>query len=261
MIVISLNGADMKRFLILSSVAFLTVVPVGAAPATKKFPTVSGRVLYRIISKGAMTMNNTTTLTWANYGQTFRKDLSVQITLSRAIIETMDDKSDTTTKQRSAKSWTLYDGQYIYSVLPQFRKIMRFNLGQSGLDQELGIVSNRKASTDKIIGHAMLLGKPTTIHAIAAENLKTILKSKVWMWGNLPLRVETQVTYKPRTTVTESKIGNVARHPQRLVVTSTMLATSLNPAIKPSPSLFRLPRGYVMQDMSALRKQKHSQQH
>ncbi len=233
-----------SRKVITRALAFLAVtglvaakpLPSVAAPATR-FPTNSGMVKYHMTMGGQMAISNDITMTWASGGARFRQDSLMHMNArGRAI---------------NIQSWTIFDGQALYMAMPngmpgqvQNRKVaMRMTMPVNYLERmATGRVPGiENAGAGRIVGRGTVLGKPCTIRVLPIRYPQMHGQVKMWMWQNLPLRTET------------SMMMTLRGKPQN--VTMTMAATQLNTNIQPSPSLFRLPAGYQVQNMSALQKQ------
>lgn len=140
-----------------------------AAPANKfAFPT--GRIVYKLTNP---MMNGTSTLTWAEYGKKIRQEMSA--------------KANINGKSMDLKTWVISDGQNLYSHNPmQGNVVNRTKLTPAMLQQAGGgpMVAAPK-NLGKPIGKATVAGKPCAIHA-----LPQVKGAKMWVWQNLPLKME-----------------------------------------------------------------------
>lgn len=240
------------------TVAFLTVatvlaakpLPVVAAPkatTAPRFPTANGNIKYRMTMGNHMTvsgqmptndrrpMSSSSTVTWANYGARFRQDTQIRMNVGG--------------RQMNMNSWSLYDGKAMYTTLPNGmlsqptnRKIaIRMMLPPNYLNRMAMGNSPLGAGAGRLIGRGTILGKPCEIRVTSFNNLNYKGRAKIWMWQKLPLRSEIFIDFKI--------IGATAN------MKTSMIATQLNTDVKPSPSLFRLPTGYKVQEMSDFQKQ------
>jgi hypothetical protein len=97
------------------------------------------------------------------------------------------------------------------------------------------------AGAGRIVGRGIILGRPCEIRVVSLNNASYKGQAKIWMWQKLPLRSEISMNIKMRGVTQNMKMS--------------MVATQLNTAVKPSPSLFRLPAGYKVQEMGDFQKQ------
>ena len=204
-----------------------------AAPkaATSRYPTPTGRIVYQMKNSGPMMMSSTITMTWANYGDKFRQDTQVRM--------------GSGARARSMNSWSVYDGQSLYAALPGGgRRVIRMKVSKAMLAQmRSGMVSNfpgLNVSGGQVVGMGVVLGKPCSIRAATTKSAFGGSRIKLWMWQGIMLRSETSMRFQARP-------GQ--KHPPMAPINISMLATKLDLAAKTSPSMFRLPSGYTVQEM------------
>ncbi len=226
------------------AVAFAAVVtvlaakplPVVAAPALPaRFPTANGTIKYRMTMGGRMPMNSNISMTWTNYGARFRQDSQIRMNAGG--------------RSMTMNSWSLYDGKSLYAAMPSGmpgqpagrKVVMRMTLPQNYLNRMAMGNSPTAAGAGRVVGHGTVLGKPCEIRAVDLNNPRYKGQAKIWMWQKLPLRSEISMNMKMQGMTQNMKMS--------------MVATQLNTNVKPSPSLFRLPAGYQVQDMGSFQKQ------
>ena len=237
--------------------AFLVISFAGrteAAPTARLFPTANGIVKYRMTMKGAMpnnAINNSViTMTWINNGARFRQDMTMNVSAG----------AGAGAGKMTMKSWSIFDGKSFYTAMPSGvpgqpagRKIaMKMTLPPNYLKQILSgnasTMPGMKGVSSRVVGRGVVLGKMCEIRAMNIKNVQMNGQVKMWMWNKLPLRTDTNMTYSMRD-------PKGKKQPQKMTMTMSMVATQLNTNVNPSPSLFRVPAGYKIQDMSAMQKQ------
>jgi len=211
-------------------------LPVVAAPASPaRFPTPNGTIKYRMTMGGRMPMNSNISMTWTNYGARFRQDSQVHMNAGG--------------RAMTMNSWSLYDGKALYAAMPSGmpgqrggQKIaMRMTLPQNYLNRMAMGNSPTGAGAGRVAGRGTILGKLCEIRAVDLNNPRYKGQAKIWMWQKLPLRSEISMNMKMQGMTQNMKMS--------------MVATQLNTNVKPSPSLFRLPAGYKVQEMGDFQKQ------
>ena len=236
-------------FVAVATVLTAKPAPVVAAPKAipARFPTANGIIKYRMTMGNHMTvsgqmptndrmpMSSSSTVTWANYGARFRQDTQIRMNSGG--------------RQMNMNSWSLYDGKAMYSTLPNGmigqptnRKIaMRMTLPPNYLNRMAMGNSPSGAGAGRVVGRGTILGKLCEIRVVNFNDSHVTGQAKIWMWQKLPLRSETFMNIKMSGATQNMKIA--------------MIATQLNTNVKPSPSLFRVPAGYKVQEMSDFQKQ------
>ena len=205
-----------------------------AAPAPR-FPTATGRVVYRMSSTGPAAMAGTISMLWAQSGQKFRQDSRLKV---RASGQSMN-----------VNTWTIFDGKALYTAMPKLpgapasaaNQVFRMKLPPNYLSQMAGggmMGAAGGAGAGKVVGRGTILGKPCVVRVSSYSNAQGKGRLKAWSWQNLPLRTEMDMQFKaPR--------GGARTPPLRIV----MLATKLDASAQATPSSFRLPRGAKIQDI------------
>ena len=217
-----------------------------AAPLSL-FPTANGVIKYRM-TMNAMPGNafnrSDITMTWIKNGARFRQDMTMDMTVGA--------------RKMTMKSWSLFDGKSFYSAMPggmpgqsAGRKVaMKMTLPPDYIKRMASgnnnLMAGMKGVTSRVVGRGLVLGKMCEVRAMNIKNAQMNGQVKMWMWQKLPLRTDTTMTYSMRDSKGKTQ-------PQKM--TMSMIATQLNTNVNPSPSLFRLPAGYKIQDMSAMQKQ------
>lgn len=218
-------------------------LPVVAAPKATpaRFPTANGTIKYRMTMGGKMPMNSNISMTWTNYGARFRQDSQIRMNAGG--------------KQTTMNSWSFYDGKALYSLFPRVpgapggavgnKTVMRMKMPENYLSQMLMGNAQVVAGRGRLAGRGTILGKPCEIR-VTSFNYPTYKgQAKIWTWQKLPLRSEISMNIKMGGGMQNMKMS--------------MVATQLNTAVKPSPSLFRLPAGYKVQEMGDFQKQMQAQ--
>ncbi len=109
----------------------------------------------------------------------------------------------------------------------------------------MGALNSLGAQTGggKLVGRATVLGKPCEIREATVTNRSVKARTRMWMWQSLPLRVESTMQ------VSGMPAGGGAGAPQTRTIKTTLLATKVDTAAKPSAASFKVPAGYQIQDM------------
>jgi outer membrane lipoprotein-sorting protein len=128
-----------------------------------------------------------------------------------------------TAEKRRTKitGWTISDGVHMYSHSSQLgKKVMRMKVPDQAkrLSGGLPLIAVAK-NTGKLVGRGTVLGKPCEIREIG--------RGKLWVWNGLPLKAEMDVGQGRKMTTT---------------------ATRVETSVKLSPSLFKVPPGYKVED-------------
>lgn len=195
--------------LVLGSAAAVVLLasslPGRAAAQKFQFPT--GRITYKLTSS---MMNGTTTLHWSDFGKKFRQEMSAKM---NAQGRTMD-----------LSNWVIYDGAHIYmhnpmmgkqvvrmKVTPDMNKVSGPNMPMLAAPKNLG----------KAVGKATIAGKPCAVHQLPAP-----AKGKIFVWRNLPLKMQ----------LTGGQMS------------MTMEATKVETGVPVPARLFRIPGGMQIKD-------------
>ncbi len=222
----------------------VAATPVAAVPGSiMRLPFPSARIKYHMTSSGMGSMSSNMTWTWANGGELFRQDLQGHLSggLSGQDVNT--------------NSWTFTDGKALYTAMtgemlsqPAGRKVVLRTMLPRDYFKRLMEMGTRltPSNQSRVIGHSTILGKPCEIRAVDSNSRASITHNKVWVWKNLPLRMESTTTMKAGGKSYISK--------------TTSIATQLDTNFKPSPSLFRVPAGYKVETMQQFEKEMQKMQ-
>lgn len=207
--------------------------PAAPSQSTPRFALPTGRVMYKMTSTGGAPNggNGNITMTWANHGTQFRQD--IQMSVGRA-----------GSRVPPINTWMIFDGHTAYVAMPP----MMAGMGKIALKVSPNSAQLKQLSgggnivgigaSGKVVGKGTVLGKPCEIRQATSSTPRGTSQIKSWVWQGLPLRTEIQ---------SKSSAG--------AATSITMVATQVNTSIKPAASLFKVPAGYTVQDMSALLKQ------
>lgn len=206
-----------------------TLAPnVWSAPKKAALPS-TGRISYKLSSS---MFSGTMRLSWANGGTKYRQETAMKM------------QSRPGGAPMTVNSWSIYDGKYIYTASPMFgpKTAMRMKISpEMSRSMMLSTLNTSpKGLGGKVVGRGQVLGKPCEIRQSTFSNQQISVQSKLWMWQNLPLRVESIVNMKGEA----PKNSSVPRQ-----MRTTLVATNVQTGVKLSPSLFVLPSGYKVQDM------------
>lgn len=183
-------------------------LPGHAAPAGR-FPHASGRIVYKLSNK---MMNGTSTLTWADHGKKIRQELSAKASANG---RTMD-----------LSNWIITDGKHMYVHHPFLgQKVNRSKLSPQMLNSQGAGMPMMAApkGLGKAVGKGNVAGKPCAIY-----NLPQGASGKIWVWQNLPLKME----------MNAPQAGGMS-----------MEATKVETGIAVSPKTFQVPAGMQVQDV------------
>lgn len=205
----STRAALLGGTLLLAGACAVISQPGEAAPAAKKFPHATGRIVYKLSNQ---MMNGTSTLTWSNFGGKVRQDLAAKV---NAQGRSMD-----------LKTWVISDGKTVYTHNPMMGNVVnRMKLSPEQLAKQgnpgMPMMAAPKG-LGKSLGKATIAGKPCTIHQVPQAN-----NAKMWVWQNLPLKMEMAL----------GQAGGMK-----------MEATKVETGIPLSPALFGVPKGMQVKD-------------
>lgn len=192
--------------------------PSAAAPA-QKLPSPSGRITYQM--KGSM-MNGTAVYSWADGGKKFRQDSNLKVNGPNG-------------QKMDMKGWAMSDGTYFYFYQPMMGStVRRMKLPKNapgGPGMGLPMMGSGQVG-GKAVGKGNVLGK--------ACEIRQVQGGKVWLWKGIPLKAEMSAPAAPG--------GPGGGRP---AMNMSLVATKVDTAVKPSPSLFKVPAGLKIQDMKA----------
>jgi hypothetical protein len=218
------------KFSRLAAVALLLLPAQQANGASQKssLPS-SGRATYKMTSN---VFSGTMRLSWTGGGAKYHQDTSMTMRVA------------SNRKAMPINMWSLFDGRNLYTVSPMFgaKTAMRMKLSpQMSRSMMLSTLNTSpQGLSGKLVGRGKILGRPCEIRQSNVTNDKVSVHTKVWLWQDLPLRVESLVNIK----ATQGKNATPARKIQTSVV-----ATGVQTGIKFSPALFTLPKGYTVRDV------------
>lgn len=245
--------SQIKKIVCLAALPCLVATTAHAAPhVQQRYPSQSGRVVYRMTM--AMGMNSNITTSWTDYGRKFRHDIKMTMNMPSGA------GAGGARKPMVINTWAISDGNYVYSAMPGQRKMVRMPIPKGDLEKipgmdslkQMGLIDGKASS--KVIGKGTVLGKPTTIRSVVNNAPKMNLNGKIWLWGGLPLRMDLDMKFKgmPMPANAQAKGAPKNYTPQPMKV--SMVATKLDLNAKPAASLFKVPAGYAVQDMADLQK-------
>lgn len=201
------------RYLLPLIAAVGLTAAVGAVPealaAPQKLPSPTGKITYTLTTPFG---TGKQTLTWADGGKRMRQDSSMAA------------------GKQPVTSWVITDGSYVYSFTSFGPKqVSRMKLppnvagsGNAGLTM-IGSASNM----GKVVGKGTVAGKPCEIREVDSP-VGGMKGMKVWMWQNLPLKMEM---------------------PSQQGVGISMVATKVEANAKVAASTFKLPAGLPVKDV------------
>jgi len=197
----------MHRPLLLALIACAALAPAVAAPPTKmKFPT--GRISYKLTSG---MMNGTSSFAWIESGKKFRQDMKAKMTAQG--------------KPMDITTWVIYDGQNVYSHNPMMGKVVQRMKVTPEMAKSMangGLPMAAPSNLGKAVGKGNVAGKACNIHNLGDKGA-----GKIWVWENLPLKME----------VSLGQAGQMK-----------MEATKVETSIPVKPADFKVPAGLTVQD-------------
>lgn len=210
-----------------------------AQAAAAKLPA-SGRVTYNL--KNSM-LSGSMAVSWAEGGKKMRQDIRMNLPAAA--------RRASNGRPASITGWTIYDGTNVYTHMPEMgatgaKRVMRLKLSPAQARRMmLGAFNSLGAQTGggKLVGKATVLGKPCEIREATMNNRSVKARTRMWLWQNLPLRIESTMQ------VSGMPAGGRAGAPQTRTIKTTVVATNINTSAKPSPTAFKVPAGYQVQDM------------
>lgn len=190
-----------------AAAAALLAGPQPGRAAAQKFQFPTGRITYKL--SGQM-MNGTTVLQWSDFGNRFRQEMKAKL---NAQGRSMD-----------LTNWVIYDGTNIYMHNPMLgQQVMRMkvNKGAAGLSGPNMPMLAATKKLGKAVGKGSIAGKACAVHQLPAP-----AQGKIWVWQNLPLKLE------------------FAGQGMGMVMEATRVETGVSLA----PALFQVPAGMQVKD-------------
>ena len=211
-----------RRNLLVAGAATLLSVSAATAAGPKgtpipRLPLPTGRVTYAV---SHALMSGTSVLTWADGGKLFRQEAKLRVKQPGANGPVPTDISTT----------VLCDGKYVYTYNSQQGKTYRRMPVKDGqLPSASGTVPlSVDPKQTKLVGKGTVLGKPCEIREAS--------RLRMWSWKGLPLKMEPAP-------------GNSGEGTFGALLNSLrVLATKLEPGVKPAVALFKVPAGYKVVD-------------
>lgn len=219
---------------IYSAYSFSSSEPTLKPPPYALFPVPAGHLVYRTKTSGNIENSmRVATLRWLDFGRQFRLDSGLTSTPNGPAVED--------------KEWTICDGKAVY-VSWSSHDAMQLQATSFLKRGIIGLMLHQGLVPSKLIGHAVLLGKPCEVRLSEARDprIRSQDSLKLWLWDMLPLRAESRSEFLgdkiPADTTVKERKG---------IFTISLVVTSLNTNFRPSSALFRVPAGYKIHPIPA----------
>ena len=186
-------------------------------------------------------------ISWLQGGKKFRYDTHMATPIAAGSPE------GSLARTMTVHSWSLYDGTYFYTVTSSKRVSRQWVAPEfagrvaSKPYELVGAIPNAR----KLVGRGVVLGKPCEIRQTSARHIisnggSIRYYARVWMWRGLPLRIESSIQTSPGSATTRRPRNADMRGS---TIKTSMVATGVDISSKPSPALFKVPAGSMIQDV------------